>query len=293
MTPDPTTGKLPAGYPLIQAQVAFQRNQNAPRCTMTNSTKAKKKIERLLRMLYKNINIDEYIALNYDVYVVGMHPLHHIIKYAWLENRKISPDTTMTDFLAANPLIADHIRSINNNTDTIYVDEIFANGKSYWHENDVRFIGYFESKLGLGIAAKNTIDCYRTMSKKFSIYPYNNAAFNRFDSKYLPEKYNTHSQHKINIFELGLDNIEHALENVCKTQPKKSYNILKLYWELSEIPKQKIEALTKYDEIWVPSKFIYDAVVKAYNKKVFIIPPFVDIKRKKYLKRKYFGMTKD
>ena len=260
---------------------------------MNNSQKAKSKIIRLMRMLYKHINMDQYFALNPDVYLAGMHPLHHIIKHAWLENRKISPDTTMINFLAANPLISDHIRSITDSMHMMYVDKIFIRDNACRHGNDVRFIGYFESKLGLGIAAKNTIDCYRQISNKFSIYPYNNAALNRFESKYLPEKYNTHSHHKINIFELGLDNVEHALENVCKTSTRKMYNVLKLYWELSEIPEEKIEALTKFDEIWVPSKFIYDAVVKIYNKKAFIIPPFVDTKRQKHFKRNHFRMGKD
>ena len=257
---------------------------------MTDQEKCKRYVEALVKALYAMINLDEYLSLNPDVSSSGMHPIHHFIKHGWRENRQISSTVNSTDLMANSPSINEGVRSVDNHECITELDCLFDSSRAPFSKNEVRFIGYVEAKLGLGIAARNTISCYELFSSNFSIYPYNHGAHDRFDSMYLPDKYDTHSPHKINIFELGLDNIGHAWKRVNKTLEHRVYNILKLYWELSEIPTDKIEDLNLYDEIWVPSRFVYDAVIKVFKKKIFVIPPFVDIRCDYSIKKNYFGL---
>jgi glycosyltransferase involved in cell wall biosynthesis len=115
----------------------------------------------------------------------------------------------------------------------------------------------------------------------------------RYEAKFQPEKYDTYRRHKINVFELGLDHIDHAIDYVHGGSEARSYTLLKLYWELSEIPSEKIEALNRYDEIWAPSKFVHDAVAKAFEKKILIIPPYVDVSERGHFKRERFGLSEE
>lgn len=260
---------------------------------MIGQEKSKRDVEAIVKLLYAAINLDEYLYLNPDVSSSDMHPIYHFIKHGWRENRQISRTINGIDLMANSPSVYEGIRSVDNPECIAELDNLFNSSITPFSENVVRFIGYVEAKLGLGIAARNTISCYHLYNNNFSIYPYNHGALDRFDSKYLPDKYDTHSPHKINIFELGLDNIGHAYAQVNNSQAHNAYNILKLYWELSEIPSEKIEYLNKYDEIWVPSRFVYDAVIKVFNKKVFVVPPFIDISCDKSISKSYFGIKEN
>jgi glycosyltransferase involved in cell wall biosynthesis len=205
----------------------------------------------------------------------------------------VSGTQTAADFFATNPRVADAIRTLNKNVYLKYIEKLFDRKQPSLSKNDVRFIGYVESKLGLGTATRGTITCFRRSSSRYSIYPYSHGALDRYEAKFEPEKYDTYRRHKINVFELGLDHIDHAIAYVNGGYEVKSYNILKLYWELSEIPPEKIEALNFYDEVWAPSKFVHDAVAKVFKKKILIIPPYVDVSCRVHFERDRFGLSKE
>lgn len=251
------------------------------------------RLNQLLIRLNKIINFEEYATLNPDIASGGMHPAHHFIRYGWCENRFVSKNLTANNLVTNDAKVSDALKTLNKSRYRAQIDSLFHRHNPPLSKNEVRFIGYVESKLGLGTAARGTVECFSYSSSRYSIFPYSYAALDRYDSKFQPEKYDTYRRHQINVFELGLDHIDHALNHVDCQTTSRSYNVLKLYWELSEIPSEKIEALNRYNEIWAPSKFVYDAVVKVYNKKVFIIPPYVDVTQKRKSKRSDFGLSDD
>lgn len=264
-----------------------------PMIRMLNRIYSAWRVKELLKILNENINFEEYSALNPDVSPGGMHPAHHFIRFGWSENRLVTGNRTAADFFATHSSVADAVKKLNKNVYLKQVEKIFDRKHPLLSKNDVRFIGYVESKLGLGTATRGTVTCFRRSSSRYSIYPYSHGAVDRYEAKFQPEKYDTYRRHKINVFELGLDHIEHAIHYVHGGSEARSYNILKLYWELSEIPSEKIEALNLYDEIWAPSKFVHDAVAKVFEKKILIIPPYVNVTDRGHFKRDRFGLSEE
>lgn len=251
------------------------------------------RVKRLLEILNRDINFEEYSALNPDVGLGGMRPAHHFIRFGWSENRLVTGSRTAAEFFATHSSVADAVTKLNKNVYLKEVEKIFDRKHPLLSKNDVRFIGYVESKLGLGTATRGTVACFRRSSSRYSIYPYSHGAVDRYEAKFQPEKYDTYRRHKINVFELGLDHIDHAIDYVNGGSEIKSYNILKLYWELSDIPSEKIEALNLYDEVWAPSKFVHDAVAKVFKNKILIMPPYVDVSCRGHFKRDRFGLSKE
>lgn len=249
-------------------------------------------IENLIKDTYAVISPDQYLSANQDVADNGIHPIHHFIKYGWRENRHINQDIRSDTLLSNNVGLRTAIIKAQNENDLEVIEKLFSNKIHNKLINKVRFVGYVEARLGIGVAARHTISCYNRLSTDFSIYPYNNNAIERFESLFMASHYNTHQNFNINVFEIGLDNAALAIDKVTRQRSRQSYNVLKLYWELSTLPTEKIDEINRYDEIWVPSKFVYDCVSKVYNKPIFLIPPFIDVNFEYENVKKRFRMDK-
>src|SRR5713226_4341577 len=77
---------------------------------------------------------------------------------------------------------------------------------------------------------------------------------------------------EINIFYLNADEVEQSLRQLGGDLPRNAYNVIYPMWGLSKYPKNWAEQLNKFDEVWAPSKFIYESIVSAVNKPVIHMP---------------------
>jgi hypothetical protein len=64
----------------------------------------------------------------------------------------------------------------------------------------------------------------------------------------------------VNIFYLNGDEIAPSLERLGGRLPETAYNVIYPMWELSQYPKEWAGQLDKFDEVWAPSKFIYESI---------------------------------
>lgn len=103
----------------------------------------------------------------------------------------------------------------------------------------------------------------------------------------------TKQSSEINIFHINADEVEQALTHLSFNQPWTGYNIIYPAWELANYPEQWGNELDKFDEIWAPSKFIYDSIKPACKKPVFHMPLACEVSLTSFLSRRYFGLPED
>jgi glycosyltransferase involved in cell wall biosynthesis len=95
----------------------------------------------------------------------------------------------------------------------------------------------------------------------------------------------------INIFHINGDAVEDALRYIGNELPSSAYNIIYPTWELSIYPREWARQLDRFDEIWVPSKFVLDSIGGAVCKPVFCMPLSTEVRFTSFLGRKYFGLA--
>lgn len=96
---------------------------------------------------------------------------------------------------------------------------------------------------------------------------------------------------RINIFHINADEVDNAL---ATTGPMHGgYNILYPNWELSHFPDAWIPALEKFDEVWCPSEFIYDAINGRIAVPVNHLPAACEVSLSSMLSRRYFGIPEN
>ena len=94
----------------------------------------------------------------------------------------------------------------------------------------------------------------------------------------------------VNIFYINGDEVEQALRHLDGDMPSGAYNIICPQWELSLYPKEWAEQLDRFDEVWAPSKFVFDSLRKAVSKPLFHMPLATEVKLTSFLGRRYFGL---
>jgi glycosyltransferase involved in cell wall biosynthesis len=62
------------------------------------------------------------------------------------------------------------------------------------------------------------------------------------------------------------------------------------YWELSELPEEFLPSFDLVDEVWVPTRFVYEALRPHTDKPVVIVPPAVETRGVELVPRRDFGL---
>ncbi|MFZ6751767.1 glycosyltransferase family 4 protein [Undibacterium sp. Dicai25W] len=94
----------------------------------------------------------------------------------------------------------------------------------------------------------------------------------------------------VNIFHINGNEIDQALKHLEYTREWKGYNIIYPLWELAKYPEEWAQHLNRFDEIWAPSKFIYDSLKEACSKPVVHMPLACEVRLNTFLGRRYFGI---
>jgi glycosyltransferase involved in cell wall biosynthesis len=97
----------------------------------------------------------------------------------------------------------------------------------------------------------------------------------------------------INIFHINGDEVEQTLHRIGNRLPSGAYNIIYPTWELSIYPPEWAKQLARFDEIWAPSKFVFDSIRKAVPKPVCHMPLATEVWLTSFLGRRYFGLPED
>lgn len=95
----------------------------------------------------------------------------------------------------------------------------------------------------------------------------------------------------LNIFHLNGDEVAPAFKTLGERLSANAYNIIYPAWELSSYPKPWADQLNRFDEIWAPSEFIYQALRPVVAKPLYRMPLASDVVLSEFRSRRYFGIS--
>lgn len=93
----------------------------------------------------------------------------------------------------------------------------------------------------------------------------------------------------VNIFHINGDEIDRALDHLGGFPPG-SRNIIYPAWELPRYPATWARALNLFDEVWAPSHFVQESLVKSVSKPVIHMPLACEPKIRSFIGREHFGI---
>lgn len=95
---------------------------------------------------------------------------------------------------------------------------------------------------------------------------------------------------RINLFHINGDEVDDVFNHIDYYKKWTGYNVIYPLWELPRYPSEWANKLDRFDEIWAPSRFIFDSLQKACNKPVYHMPLSCQISLNGFLGRRYFSI---
>jgi glycosyltransferase involved in cell wall biosynthesis len=191
------------------------------------------------------------------------------------------------------------IKKITNYLYTRYCNEIkipFQNKKRMIlnkfkktkRPNGVNIIGHPKGESGLSEHVRYVTNAFRKAQLNFCLNEYEvkwGGIDNSCDDLIIPE-----NQYNINLFCLNGINITHYRKNIPNDIIASQFNIGYGYWELSKLPNIFKKQFKYVNEMWAPSKFIYDTLKKATDLPVYHMPIPVDFNIPEEISRGDFNL---
>ncbi len=94
----------------------------------------------------------------------------------------------------------------------------------------------------------------------------------------------------VNIFCINGDEAKQAKAHLRPFLRKDSYNIIYPMWELAQYPQEWADELNQFDEIWAPTRFIFDSIRPKAAKPLQHMPISCEVMLSSFLSRRYFGI---
>jgi glycosyltransferase involved in cell wall biosynthesis len=137
----------------------------------------------------------------------------------------------------------------------------------------VRILGFFGQTFGLAEAARRTFNCLKLSEYAVTAtqIPYS-GKHQGSDHSVKAEKMIPSNTNEIRIFHFNGDHFERLISDWGETILQCKYRIGFWHWELPELPDDYLPWFDMVDEIWVPSRFVFDAIAPKSPKPVQIIP---------------------
>lgn len=131
----------------------------------------------------------------------------------------------------------------------------------------INFAGFFDSKIGLGEAARGNHRALLAAGIPVSIYNFN---------KTLNDDVRE-SSYPVNIVQINPDNLPIFLSGKGAIFLKNKFNIAYWAWETSEFPDTYKPFFSFFNEIWVPSRYCMEVISKKSPIPVVCVPHCIDI----------------
>lgn len=154
----------------------------------------------------------------------------------------------------------------------------------------VNVAGYAQSEKGVGEALRNEL---RTLAAAGVPYVVNNFVDHDSDNRDASVAFDGDNPHAVNLVHVNADQVEHfaAVNGVGYFQGR--YNIGHWVWELSDFPDAWRRSFDYFDEVWVPTRFVQDAIARESPIPVVRIPYSIAPRAPTALTRAHFGWPRD
>ena len=219
-----------------------------------------------------NILKEDIEKLEFRIYPRGFKKyLHRIFKT--ISGKR--PISLARDSILISELFIDEEKIL------VYGDKNKFNYLSHGNTNQiqVRILGFFNQTFGLAEASRRTLKAIQTTPIKVSTtqIPYSGKHIGK-EKNTLTDNEIPKDKNEIRIFHFNNDHFDRLITDWGKSILHCKYSIGFWHWELPDFPDDNLPWFNKIDEIWVPSRFVFDAIAPKSSKPVQIIPLGLDEK---------------
>ncbi len=214
----------------------------------------------------KNYTFENFLNLEFRVYPRGIKKL---ITQFLMTILKRKPIHLVRDALLISEIYIDENKILR------YEDKNRFNYlKPENAENiNVRILGFFSQTFGLAEASRRTLKAIQTSQISVSATQVPYSGIHHGDEvNIITEKSAPRKKNEIRIFHFNGDHLERLISDWGPSILDCKYKIGYWHWELPEFPDDNLAWFDKLDEIWVPSRFVFDAIAPKSRKPVQIIP---------------------
>jgi len=157
----------------------------------------------------------------------------------------------------------------------------------------VNVVGYVSSEKGTGEGARCSIRALKAIGIPFVVNNILDPGSAGVDGSV--RNFSHENPFSINLLHVNSDQVPFVAKQKGAQFFRGRYNIGYWTWELSEFPAEWHSSFSYFDELWVPTNFVLDAVSRVSPVPVLRMPlalPFESIAGQK-LPRKHFGLPED
>jgi GT2 family glycosyltransferase len=154
----------------------------------------------------------------------------------------------------------------------------------------VNVIGYIRAEMGVGEGTRALISACDAAGLAFDIYNYEYGNPSRMGDETWSHRITEHPRHPINVLYVNAELTASTRRRLDPALLEGRYTIGYWVWELPDFPDEWTEAFRLVDEVWVPSRFVQDAVSLKSPLPVVRVPHVVARRRLPYLERRYFPL---
>jgi glycosyltransferase involved in cell wall biosynthesis len=161
-------------------------------------------------------------------------------------------------------------------------------------DQGVNIVGFLNSATGLGEAARSTAKGLEIAGIRYNLVDIDYDVPSRQRIDYLIKNKKTNLfPNAINLLHVNPTHMPYLWEAYGENNLLNRYTIGIWYWELPEIPDQWVSSFQLLDEIWVPTRFVYNAVFPKSTKPIYLIPPVIEVPFDSSISRTDFNLPED
>lgn len=168
-----------------------------------------------------------------------------------------------------------------------------SNANNNVFQAGVNLIGYTRAEMGIGEGARSDAKALDAADEPFGIICFQSGNPSRMTDLSWQHKEIEKAPYDVTLLHINPDHAFQAISELPSEYFNGHYRIGYWAWELPEIPESWVETFVHFDEIWVPSSFVQDAVAMRSPIPVVRIPHAVEVKVDSSLKRQDFDLPEN
>ncbi len=157
----------------------------------------------------------------------------------------------------------------------------------------VNLIGYTRAEMGIGEGARSDARALDAANEPFGIICFTSGNPSRMTDLSWQHKEIDNAPYDVTLLHINPDHALQAITELPSSHFDGHYSIGYWAWELPEIPADWEKTFKHFDEIWVPSNFVQDAVAMKSPVPVVRIPHAIEVKLDASLTRATFGLPEE
>jgi glycosyltransferase involved in cell wall biosynthesis len=181
---------------------------------------------------------------------------------------------------------SDHIHSIAQ-------PPVYLETPMQQSEPGINVIGFIRAEMGIGEGCRLAAKSMKAAGLPFGIINYDRGIAARTQDYSWFYKETAIPRYQVNYFHMNADSLLIARQNFGPDLFNNRFNIGYWAWELPVFPDIYVKSFELVQEVWVPSRFVLDAVSGKSPIPVVRIPHAIEIDDRIQPDRNWFGLPKD